>query len=64
LHFAKEQYASNKERMEKRPALHAAFEMGSLYLFWKAIDNDPDLANELFKSSDKIAYQGDKIHLL
>lgn len=62
--FAKEQYASNKERMEKRPSLHAAFEIGNLYLFWKAISNDPELINELFKSSDKIAYQGDKIHLL
>lgn len=64
LVFAKEQYASNKERMEKRPLVHAAFEIGNLFAFWKGIDADSSLKNEEFKSSDKIAYQGDKIHLL
>lgn len=64
LRFAKADYNSFKERIDKRPKIKSAFEIGNLYLFWKGIAEDPEFQGEQFKSSNLIAFQGDKIHLL
>lgn len=62
--FAKADYASFKERMEKRPGVYSAFRTGALSMLWMYLLTDFEFRDEEFKSSDKIAYQGDKIHLL
>lgn len=62
--FAKADYNSFKERMEKRPGVYSAFRTGILDMLWLSLAADLEFRNEEFKSSDKIAYQGDKIHLL
>ena len=64
VNFAKADYDSFKERMEKRPGVLSAFRTGSIHMLWIALTADMLLGKEEFKSSDKIAYQGDKIHLL
>ena len=64
INFAKGDYGSFKERMEKRPGIYNSFKIGNPYLFWHYLTNDPEFKSEQFKSSNLIAFQGDKIHLL
>jgi hypothetical protein len=62
--FAKADYASFKERMERRPEVYRAIQQGNKFAFFYYIHNDKEFESEEFKSSEKIAFQGDKIHLL
>lgn len=64
LSFARADYTSFKERLVKRTSLYTSFKIGNMYLFWHSITNDPEFKSEQFKSSNLIAFQGDKIHLL
>lgn len=63
LAFAKETYQSMKERLLQKGRQVEAFETGDLRLFLKSV-NDPEFINQTFESSNAIAFQGDKIHLL
>lgn len=62
LQFAKETYQSMKDRLAEKGRQVEAFETGDLELFIKSA-SDPSF-NQSFASSNTIAFQGDKIHLL
>lgn len=63
LAFAKETYQSMKERLLQKGRQVEAFETNDLRLFLKTV-YDPEFKNQIFESSNAIAFQGDKIHLL
>jgi hypothetical protein len=62
LKFAKDTYQSMKDRLIQKGRQVEAFETGDLDLFIKSV-NDP-VFHQSFESTNAIAFQGDKIHLL
>lgn len=64
LQFAKENYDSMKERLSKKGRQPQAFDDGDLSMYFDDVENNPDFAVERFESTNLIAFQGDKIHLL
>lgn len=63
LNFAKDTYQSMKDRLAQKGRQVEAFENGDLDLFLRSV-NDSSFKNQTFESSNAIAFQGDKIHLL
>lgn len=63
LAFARDTYGSMKERLLQKGRQVEAFEANDLRLFLKTV-YDPEFKNQTFESSNAIAFQGDKIHLL
>lgn len=64
LKFAKDNYDSMTERLEKKGKRYQAFIDGSLYNYLEQVYGDKEFEKERFESDNMIAFQGDKIHLL
>lgn len=58
LQFAKDQYASMKERMEQKGSRVTAFDTGNINMYFKNILDNKDILNIPFESTDNIEYQG------
>lgn len=63
LEFAKDNYQSMKDRIEKKGNRPKAMQDGNFKTYMLDFYSSPDFQDEIFKSSNMIAFQGDKIHL-
>ncbi len=63
LEFAKDNYQSMKDRIAKKGKRPQAMEDGDYKTYMLDFYSSEDFQNEIFKSSNLIAFQGDKIHL-
>lgn len=61
--FAKDTYQSMKDRLEQKGDMYRAMDEGDYEKYMKTVHSF-QFENIEFKSSDAIAFQGDKIHLL
>jgi hypothetical protein len=64
LKFSTENYESMAYRLRKKGARYEAFKEGDLEKYFADVSTNPEFADEIFKSSAAVAFQGDKIHLL
>lgn len=64
LEFCRGNYDSMKERLKNKGARYQAFIDGDLEAYIHDVMTNPEFEKERFESTNLIAYQGDKIHLL
>lgn len=59
LEWARTQYESMKERLNKKGNRYAAFQLGNLSLYMREAEQSQEFKEEKFESSTTIEYQGD-----
>lgn len=64
IKFVADQYEDMKQRLLNKCKRYEAFKIGDLEMYMQDVQNSPEFEKERFESSNMIAFQGDKIHLL
>jgi hypothetical protein len=63
INFAKDNYESMQERLNKKGNRYEAFETGNYFMYMSDIYSNPEFKDELFESNHMIEFQGDPMYL-